>query len=152
MRTRYIHLLLFPIISLISACSGAGSVNDPKGKEKMIDAKFWADLKCDSIDGLAFSVNYYVDNQLQGSDVLRFKQEKMESEASVKQGLSMGVFRCQEAAPGSLIIKSIMTSPAGAYRRWVLTLSQGAVDGTLDTRDTKDAELVTQTFSGQLSE
>lgn len=107
-----------------------------------------AELQCDSLEGLAFAVTYYLDNQPQGTDVLRFHDHRMGCDGCEEHGLLAGAFSCKPDKPGSLTASAFMVTDSTMMRRYLFTLTRAMIYGRVDLRN-KDASFTTESFEGK---
>lgn len=142
-----LHPLKTGFVLLFVACGGEVPTESLPAP---IDPAIWNAITCEDLAGMAFTVTYYLDGRQTGTDALRFDANGMVSGSAEKQGLKHSASNCQPDGPGKLIAKEIMTNDAGAYRRWVYSISQGAIDGTMEVGQ-DDGSTITHTFSGHLT-
>lgn len=139
-----------PLVGILAIASSCGG-NVPEAEAPPpIDPVFWANIQCDSLDGLAFKITHYRDNQPQNTDVIRFHDGKVESDQALAMGMNAGELGCQLQAPGELIFKANMIDGNDGYWQWVGTVKQGHIDGMV-TRGRKDAGNEPYTFAGDLA-
>ena len=119
---RHRDLLFILPFAILAACGGPATTADPVLPPPA--AAPLAELQCDSLEGLAFAVTYYLDNQPQGTDVLRFHDHRMGCDGCEEQGLLAGAFSCKADKPGSLTASAFMVTDSTMMRRYLFTLTR----------------------------
>lgn len=98
-----------------------------------LDTARWGQADCSILKGgVAFHLDYEIDGQHQGSDVLTVTGDQVDCSACAAEGLTQGEVGCYENGPGNFVIKAVKSDEKGNTRAWKGEVVNGVYSGDMN--------------------
>ncbi|HQW88066.1 MAG TPA: hypothetical protein PLH93_12795 [Flavobacteriales bacterium] len=114
----------------LHSCDGSGGTTDGLPP---LDPARWEQADCSILKtGVAFRLDYELNGQHQGSDVLTLTGDEVDCTGCAGEGLTMGEVGCYEQGSGHFIIKAVKSDEKNRSRAWKGEVVKGMFTGEMN--------------------